>query len=460
MSKAIQTLKKLYKETQEKTLEDFFTFLKFESVSSEMEHQSDIVECVEWLKVYIEKMGFKTELWKTPGHPTLFASCLEAGPKKPTLLIYNHYDVQPVDPLDLWKSPPFDPTLRGKEIYARGAQDNKGQCFYVLQALKILKKKEGRLPLNIKLCIEGEEETGSQGLSKILKAKKKDLSADYLAIVDLGIPEKNRPAITLGVRGIVTMDLKLQGSNTDLHSGSHGGIVFNPIHALIEMLSKLRTPSGQVAVPGFYEDVAAFSKKERTELSLDFDPKRYKKTFGAVPSGGERKYEPQERAWTRPTLEVNGISGGYAGSGFKTVIPAKAMAKISCRLVPNQEPYKIGKLVAEHIKALAPDGIQVEVSIRPGVGGAVRSPISSKVVQAFSIAYEEVFRKKTEYTFTGGSIPIVNELSEVSGAQVVLVGLGLPDDLIHAPNEHFGVDRLEKGALIISRAVEILSKMS
>ncbi len=459
MTTEIKSLKNLYEESKEKNLQDFITFLKFESVSSEDEHKKDILQCAKWLQKYVQKMGFKTELWETSGHPVLFASFLEAGPDKPTLLIYNHYDVQPVDPLELWESPPFEPAIKDGEIYARGAQDNKGQCFYVLQALNLLLKRDGTLPINIKLCIEGEEETGSAGLSKILKNKRKELLADYLAIVDLGIPKPDQPAITLGVRGIVTMDVELEGSNTDLHSGSHGGIVFNPIHALIEILSKLRDKKGSVTVPGFYDDVQPISQKEKAQLHLDFNPKEYKKTFAAIPSGGEKRYEPLERAWTRPALEINGISGGYAGSGFKTVIPAKAHAKISCRLVPHQDPMRIGKLVASYIKSLAPDGIKVDVKIRPGVGAAVRSSVSSKVVQAFSQAYEDVFNKKTKYIFAGGSIPIISELAEASKSTVVLLGLGLQDDKIHAPNEHFGIDRLEKGALIIARAIEILADM-
>lgn len=457
MTTGLSSLKNLYQESKEEGLNDYFTFLKFESVSSESEYKESVLQCAEWLKGYIGQMGFTTELWETSGHPIIYASYLQAGPEKPTLLIYNHYDVQPVDPLELWESPPFEPTVKDGEVFARGAEDNKGQCFYVLQALKLLLKRDGTLPINIKLCIEGEEETGSAGLSEILKHKGKELQADYLAIVDLGIRKPNKPAITLGVRGMVTMDVEVEGSHTDLHSGSNGGIVYNPIHALVEILNNLRDAEGAVTVPGFYDDVLSVTASERSQLNLEFDVKEYFDMFGATPSGGEKKYEPLERAWTRPTLEINGITGGYTGRGFKTVIPAKAHAKVSCRLVPNQDPLKIGKMVADHIKELAPEGINVAVDVHPGVGSAVRSDISSTIVKAFSQAYQEVFNDKTEYIFEGGSIPIINELSEASHSSVVLVGLGLPDDQVHAPNEHFGIDRIEKGSLIIARAIEILS---
>ncbi|NGX42737.1 MAG: N-formyl-4-amino-5-aminomethyl-2-methylpyrimidine deformylase [Chlamydiae bacterium] len=457
MATNLEIIRQLYTEGKEEALRDFFTFLKFQSISSESEHKQDVLACAQWLMDYLIEIGFETELWETSGHPTIFASHLHAGPDKPTILIYNHYDVQPVDPLKLWDSPPFDPTIKEGEIYARGAVDNKGQCFYVLQALKLLLKRDGQLPINVKLCIEGEEEVGSAGLSEILKEKKERLHADYLAIVDLGMLKPDIPMITLGVRGIVTMDVELQGSTTDLHSGSHGGIVYNPIHALAEVLAKCRDASGKITIPGFYDAVKPLSDDERSQLALEFDKINYERLFNAKPTGGERDFSPFERAWTRPTLEVNGISGGYTGKGFKTVIPSFAKAKISCRLVPNQDPHEIGKLVADFIKKNTPEGVDVHVEIRSGVGTAVRSDLSSKIVQAFSQAYQEVFQSQTKYTFEGGSIPIVNELSDASESSVVLLGLGLPGDQVHAPNEHFGIDRLEKGCLVIVRALKILN---
>lgn len=438
-------------------LKDYFTFLKFPSISSEPDYKQDMIDCAHWVIDYLKKIGFKTELWETSGHPVIFASNMQAGPDKPTLLIYNHYDVQPVDPLELWTTPPFEPTIRDGQVYARGAQDNKGQCFYTLHALKSLFEKHKTLPINIKLCIEGEEECGSVGLSEMLKIKQKELKADYLAIVDLGIPAPDVPSVTLGIRGIISMDLEVHGSKTDMHSGCNGGLLYNPIHALTEILAKLRDPSGKIAVPGFYDDALPLSEKERSQISWDFDPKKYQANFGVLPTGGEKNLSPLERNWVRPTLEINGITGGYSGAGFKTVIPAKASAKISCRVVPNQDPHKIGTLVAQFLEKNAPEGVQVKATVHHGGGKAVRSNPDSKVVQAFAKAFSEIFQKPCRFIFEGASIPIVTELAEASQSEVVLVGLGLADDQIHAPNEHFGIDRLEKGSAIMMRAIELLA---
>lgn len=455
----METLQEYYTKHKQQALQDYFKFLSFESVSTDPKYKSQVLACADWLADYLKQIGFDIELWPTSGHPVIFGSNLKAGPDKPTLLIYNHYDVQPVDPLNEWTTPPFQPAIRDGEVYARGAEDNKGQCFYVTQALKALMERYKTLPINIKLCIEGEEECGSTGLSGILKDKKRQeqLKADYLAIVDMGLQNSQTPALTLGVRGLITMEVRVQGSKGDLHSGSHGGIVYNPLHALVEMLSKLRDDQGKVTVPGFYDDVKPLDAVHRSKISLTFDPQKYEEMFGAKPLGGEKEFTPLDRAWNRPTLEINGISGGYGGAGFKTVIPAKALAKISCRLVPNQDPQKIGKLVADYLKQLAPKGVAVEVEVYPGRGKAIRANPSSAVVTAFAKAYEELFQKPCEYIFEGGSIPVVTELAEASQSEVLLLGFGLPDDQIHAPNEHFGVDRLEKGFYVMYRAIELLS---
>lgn len=438
-------------------MEEFMTFLRFPSISSEMQFNPAMKECADWLMRYLKNLDFKIELWPTKGHPVIYASNNEAGPDKPTLLIYNHYDVQPVDPLEQWQTPPFQPELRKGEIYARGAQDNKGQCFYTLQSLKMIRELTGSFPINIKLCIEGEEEIGSTGLAAILMQKKEALQADYLAIVDLGIQNAARPALTLGIRGIVTLDVEVQGSSTDLHSGSHGGIVPNPIHALVKLLASLRDDRGEITIAGFYDEVNTISLQERSAVSFDFDVDEYYQQTGAAPTGGEMSYAVLERAWLRPTLEINGICGGYTGTGFKTVIPAKAMAKISCRLVPDQQPAEIGKKIADYLNKNAPLGIEVKVDVHSGQGKAVRVSPHAKVVKAFSLAFEEVFKVKCTYIYEGASIPIAAELAAVSGGETILLGLGLTTDQIHAPNEHFGVDRLEKGILIMARALMLLS---
>lgn len=439
-------------------LQELISFLSFPTISSEPQFKQSMLDCVQWLSSYLSELQFKLEIWPTNGHPIIFASNTEAGPNQPTLLIYNHYDVQPVDPIEEWISPPFEPTLRDGQIYARGAQDNKGQCFYVLQALKLLREERGSFPINIKICIEGEEEIGSPGLAQILFKRKEQLKADYLAIVDLGLRKANIPALTLGIRGIVTLDVELQGSNIDLHSGSHGGIVLNPIHALVKLLASLRNDKGAITIPGFYQDVKEMSSKEHKEISFQFDTNEYQQQTGASPIGGELEYPILERAWIRPTLEINGIHGGYTGQGFKTVIPAKAFAKISCRLVPDQEPGKIRELIANYLKVNAPSGTQVVVHVHEGQGKAVRISPNAKVVKAFAKAFEEVFIAPCQFIFEGASIPIVAELTEVCGGETILLGLGLLTDQIHAPNEHFGLDRLEKGILMMSRAICLLAQ--
>lgn len=454
----LNTLKECFVKNKEKAIKDYFSFLKIPSISSEPAYKQQTIECAHWVLNYLKNIGFQTELWSTSGHPTVFAKYDRAGPSQPTLLIYNHYDVQPVDPLALWETPPFEPAIRNGQVYARGAQDNKGQCFYVLLALRMLMEQYGHLPINIKLCIEGEEESGSAGLSGILEQKKKELKADYLAVVDLGFRQPKKPAVTLGLRGIITMDVEVTGSSIDLHSGSHGGLAFNPIHALVKLLDAVRDDSGRITIPNFYDDVVPLPEEQKKHLSLKFDENDYHKTFGTTPTGGEKGYSPLERKWTRPTLEVNGINGGYSGQGFKTVIPSKAYAKISCRLVPNQDPQKIGKLVAAYLEKHAPSGTKVDVHVHAGGGNAVRADISSKAVHAFAKAYSEIFQTDCEYAYSGASIPIVTELAKTCGGDIVLVGLGLADDCIHAPNEHFGLDRIENGALSIARAIQLLEK--
>lgn len=450
------SIKELVEKDRPQWLKEYYQFLSFPSISSEPEFKKSLLECADWLMKYLKDLHFNVELWPTAGHPVIFASNLEAGPDKPTLLIYNHYDVQPVDPLELWNSEPFKPTEREGQIYARGAQDNKGQCFYVIQALKYLLQQDGKLPINIKLCIEGEEEVGSHGLSGILKDKAKQLKADYLAIVDLGLRDPNIPALTLGIRGIVTMDVEVTGSKTDLHSGTHGGIAKNPIHALVELLATLRDDQGKVKIPGFYDQVTEMSPEDKKAITFDFNADDYDKNIGGKPTGGEKQFTPHERAWIRPTIEVNGINGGYWGQGFKTVIPSKAIAKVSCRLVPNQDPAHIAQLVADYLKKQAPEGVKVNVKIHPGFGKAVRIRPTSKVVKAFTQAFEEVFNHRCEYILAGGSIPIVTELAEACGGEVLMMGLGLDSDLIHAPNEHFGIDRIEKGIQIMAKGIGLL----
>ena len=436
-------------------LKSFFQFLSFPSVSSEPRYNGSTRECAEWLEKHLKNLGFQTELVETPLHPVLLASYIK-DPQAETLLIYNHYDVQPCEPLELWDNPPFEPILKEGLIYARGAQDNKGQCFYVLEALKELLANDGTLPLNVKLCIEGEEECGSPNLPAVLVEKSAFFKADFLAIVDLGIFSLTRPALTLGTRGLITFELELEGSAGDLHSGSHGGLAYNPLHALVKILADLRNTQGKITLPEFYEGITPFSKEDLATIDFHFDEAQYLKDFKIEASGGEIDLPPLERLWLRPTLEINGLNGGYSGEGFKTVIPAKALAKISCRLVAGQSLEKITQTLKDYFVKQAPRGIKVHFRSLPGGGLAAASHPQSKCVQAFKQAYSEVFKLPCRYILEGASIPIIPKLVAATKAEPVFLGLGLPTDAIHAPNEHFSLERLEIGKAIIKKALYLL----
>lgn len=462
MSSALTPMKELlstFSSQQDSLRAELFEFLKYPSISSEPSYATDVRQCAGWVASFLKEAGMTVELWEgeeEKGHPTVFATWLNAGPDKPTVLIYNHYDVQPVDPLPLWTSPPFEPRIEGEEFFARGAMDNKGQCFFVIAAIRHLLKTTGKLPVNVKLCIEGEEETGSESLHHLVKTKAKELAADFLYIVDVGLHERAEPVLTLGVRGIATMTLELRGSSTDLHSGIVGGLAYNPNRALAEILGSLIDENGRVTVPGFYDDVLELSNEDREQLDFTFHEEEFRKMFGAEPVGGEHYYSPLERAWTRPTLEINGLGGGYSGTGFKTVIPAVATAKISCRLVPNQSPEKIGELVKSHLLSNLPNGITGSVTLH-GLGQGIRSGPNSRAAMETAAAMSELMGKPCKYILSGGSIPIVADLAESSGAEVVLMGFGLPDDGLHAPNEHFGIDRVGLGFATIISILERLA---
>ncbi len=453
----LSRLTRLYQASSEQMLKDYLTFLRFQSISSEPEFKFQVNDCALWLKQYLEDSRFQVELWEGEGFPVIFAQNMEAGPDKPTVLLYGHYDVQPVDPLELWETPPFDPVQKGDMVYARGAQDNKGQTMYVIAALRALAAAPEGLPVNVKLCLDGEEECGSSNLKAQLKSRATALKADYLAIVDLGMFDENNPTVSLGVRGMTALTVEVTGSDTDLHSGVHGGIVYNPNHALVEILAGLRDKSGRVTVPGFYDEVVELSNDIRDRLWSGIDSDTYEQVFGAKATGGEKDYPLIESASTRPTLEINGIGGGYAGDGFKTVIPAKAVAKISCRLVPNQDPDKIRQLLIDTIKELTPDGVTVDF---PGIvegGKPVRANPDSKIVKAVAQAYTEISGVQAGYHLEGGSVPIVADLVEATGAEPVMMGWGLIGDNVHAPNESFSLQRMQKGFITIARMLEIIA---
>lgn len=451
---SLADLKKIYANEKEEILKDYFTFLRFESIATDPNFRPQVNLCADWVKDYLIKIGMKVEKWETKNAPTLLGNYDGGGTE--TLLLYCHYDVQPVDPLNLWTTPPFEPTIREGKVYARGAVDNKGQCFYTLRALKTLLEKE-KPKLKIKFLIEGEEESGSTGLHGLLKEKKKELQADHILIVDAGLEKANTPAICLGVRGLICMEVTLQGSKGDLHSGSYGGIVYNPNRALVELLSSLHDQDGHVTIPGFYDDVRPITEEEKKKYQLTFDLQHFKKHFEAEAIGMEKGLSPLESSWLRPTAEINGVCGGYTGPGFKTVIPAKASAKLSFRLVPDQDPEKIVEHVKKHLEKQVPKGIEIKVEIIPGKGKPFRASPTSKIAKTMSQAYSEVFGGlPCAQILLGGSIPISSELAETAGAEMIFVGVGLPEDQIHAPDEHFSLDRLEQGYLTICRGIMTL----
>ena len=455
MKPTVPELKSWYQTHERRILEDYIAFLKLPSISTDPAYASDVQKTAEWVGTRLKKMGFKVDLWKTKKHPVVFATHL-TDPSRPTVLIYHHYDVQPVDPLEKWKSPPFEPVIKDGYVYARGASDNKGQCFATLTALQAVFDLCKKVDLNIKLFIEGEEECGSEGALQMVHEKKEALKADYLLIVDAGFPAADIPAITIGLRGIVALEVKCRNSKIDLHSGIHGGIALNPNRALIELLAQLWDASGKVAVPGFYDQVATPSKEELKEVFQEVDLNYLKKQFGLKAFRGEGSYSLWESNAIRPTLEINGISGGYAGAGFKTVIPAEAVAKISCRLVPNQDPQKIAHLIEQFLKKRAPKGIELEVTHDHG-GRPVRTSPKTKLAQLCADAYAEVCEKPCQKIFCGASIPLVADLAEAAKGEVAMIGVGLDSDDIHAPNEHFGLGQLQTGFLAMGRILGRLS---
>lgn len=453
---SLEQFKKWFKENYKKTLEDFFTFLRFPSISTDPQYAPDSRRTAEWLVQFMNQMGLKTTLWETPGLPVVFGSHLEAGPDKPILLIYHHYDVQPVDPLELWKSDPFKPVIQDNQVFARGASDNKGQCFYSLVALKAFLQLSKEIGFNIKVFIEGEEESGGRGTTAILQQRQKELKADHLLVIDFDIPSVATPGITLGMRGIITLNVECANSKIDLHSGTHGGIALNPNRVLASLIAGMWDKEGQIQLPHFYDDVIPLPPEQLARVDMSFDQAEYQKNFGVRAFCSEKGYSIKEANWLRPTLEINGMWGGYTGQGFKTVIPAKAFAKISCRLVPNQNPNKIAETIISYMKKEAPKGIEIHAEVHHGAP-AFRSKIDSSIVKTTALAYEEVFGRPCKYLFCGASVPIVVDLARASQAEVAMIGVALAEDDIHAPNEHFGLDRFELGYLIIGR---ILSRLN
>ena len=418
-----------------------------------------IRRCADWCAAEMRRIGLgNVRLIDTPGNPVVYGDWLGAA-GAPTILFYGHYDVQPVDPIDLWQSPPFEATIRDGEIYARGSADDKGQVFMHFKAVEAHLKQNGKLPVNMKIILEGEEEVGSVNLDNFIRDHKSDLGADVVVISDSPMFARGVPSICYGLRGLVYTQIDLRGSSTDLHSGSFGGAVANPAFVLSQMLSQMKDRGGRIKIPGFYDDVVPLSEEERKAwASLPFNEKKFKKDFGIPKVTGETGYTTLERTWARPTFEINGLLSGFTGEGAKTVLPAVAMAKVSMRLVPNQHPDKIAELFETHVKDVAPGTVQLKITRMHG-GKPWMTSYDNPFVQAAGRAIEKGFGRAPVFTREGGSIPVVSTFQEELGLPSVLFGVGLPDENAHAPNEKLDVANFHGG--IISSAIlydEIASK--
>ncbi len=423
---------------KQRFLDELFQWLRIPSISADSRHKQDVRKAAEFLKGKFSEAGVdKVEICETKGHPIVYAEKI-VNPSLPTVLVYGHYDVQPADPLNLWDSPPFEPVIKDDKIFARGSCDDKGQVYMHVKAFEIMMKLN-LLPCNVKFMVEGEEEVGSDNLGTFVKENKEKLKADIILISDTALISLDHPSITTGLRGLSYMEVEVTGPNRDLHSGVYGGAVANPVNVLCDMISSLLDENGRVTIPGFYDKVQELSKSEREALNkAPFDLKEYKDELGIAEIKGEKNYTTLERTGIRPTLDVNGIWGGYTGEGAKTVLPSKASAKISMRLVPNQVSSEITELFTKHFKSIAPPYVKVKVTAHHGGEPAV-TPTDSKAFKAASKAYEEVWGKTPIPTRDGGSIPIVALFKKELGLDTVLMGFGLDSDAIHSPNEHYGV---------------------
>jgi acetylornithine deacetylase/succinyl-diaminopimelate desuccinylase-like protein len=423
---------------QDRFLNELFDLLRIPSVSADSRRKDDVRKAAEYVKQKLVEAGAdKVELIETKGHPVVFGEKI-VDPLKPTVLVYGHYDVQPPDPLELWNTPPFEPTVRDGKIYARGACDDKGQFYMHIKAFEIMMKKD-LLNANVKFMIEGEEEVGSENLGAFVKANQSRLKADVILISDTSLISLDQPSITAGLRGLCYVEVEVTGPNRDLHSGVYGGAVGNPVNILCEMIASMHDSEGRVTIPGFYDKVADLSAADRKALNnAPFDLNEYKKELDIQEVQGEKGYSTLERTGTRPTLDVNGIWGGYTGEGAKTVLPAKAHAKISMRLVPNQDPKEIEQLFTNHFRSTAPASVKVKVMPHHG-GEAAVTPTDSKAFKAAAKAFEEVWGKTPIPTRDGGSIPIVALFKKELGLDTVLMGFGLDTDALHSPNEHYGI---------------------
>ena len=434
-------------------------YLAIPSISALPQHAADVRRCAEWTSSELARVGLQNvRLIETPGHPVVYGEWLGAQ-GAPTILFYGHYDVQPVDPLDKWVSPPFAATVRDGEIYARGSADDKGQIFMHFKAIEAWLKEAGTLPVNIKVFIEGEEEVGSTHLDTFVHDNEDLLKADVVVISDSPMFDRGVPSICYGLRGLSYFQIDLKGTNSDLHSGSFGGAVANPAFVLGQILSQMKDRGGRIKIPGFYDDVRALTEEERAEWKrLPFNETRYRKELGAPKLFGESGYTTLERVWARPTFEVNGLLAGFTGEGAKTVIPATAMAKVSMRLVPDQDPAKIGDLFEAYLKKVAPKTVEVTLTRFHG-GKPWMADFDNPFVQAAGRAIERGFGKAPVFHREGGSIPVVSTFQRELGVPSVLFGVGLPDENAHAPNEKLDLGNFHSGIIAAAFLYEEVGKL-
>ncbi len=445
---------------RDRYVEELKQYLAIPSISALPQHAADVRRAAEWTADELRRVGLQNvKLIETPGNPVVYGDWLGAE-GAPTILFYGHYDVQPVDPVDQWVSPPFEATVRDGEIYARGSADDKGQVFMHIKAVEAHLKQTGRLPLNIKFFIEGEEEVGSVHLDDFVRSHKPDLAADVVVISDSPMFDRGIPSICYGLRGLTYFQIDLRGTKTDLHSGSFGGAVANPAMVLAQILTQMKDRSGRIRIPGFYDDVRELSPAERAEWKkLPFNETKYRKELGAPKLFGETGYTTLERVWARPTFEVNGLLSGFTGDGAKTVLPATAMAKVSMRLVPDQDPKKIGDLFEAYLRKVAPKTVELKITRMHG-GKPWMTEFDNKYVRAAGRAIERGFGQRPVFNREGGSIPVVSTFQEELGLPSVLFGVGLPDENAHAPNEKLDLGNFHNGIIASAFLYEEIASLN
>lgn len=437
-------LNRFFDENDARIESELFEFLRIPSVSAKSEHDGDVRRAAEWLKGTITKAGLTAEIHETAGHPVVIGEW-RGAPEAPTVLVYGHYDVQPAEPLDLWTSPPFEPTVRNGKIYARGSVDDKGQLFLHVKALEAHLTTRGKLPVNVVLIFEGEEEVGSDNLEEFIKEKKDLLACEAVVISDSAMFAPGQPSILSSLRGLAYFEINVVGPAVDLHSGAYGGAVANPAMALARILATMHDEKGHVAIEGFYDAVAEWSPAVRARMkALPFEEKEFLEETGSPAVAGEAGFTTHERLWLRPTCEVNGLLSGYTGEGAKTVLPSKAMAKVSCRLVPDQDPRDIVPLMKAHVERVAPPGVKATVKYLHG-GRPWRAELTGPLYDAARRALATAFEKEPVIVGEGGSIPVVGDFERVLGAPVLLVGFGLPGENAHAPDEWMSAENFRIG---------------